>query len=148
MSRHRTGHRFQSLLQHGHAGVKPVAIAVEGVDSRGQAPRFRLALLGHPLDLLGLSHQLGRGDLVVAGTLERMGGEEGEDHRTDGGARPGAQLPKGAGAPCLVVSEDIGQPAWTVVGGHFGQLGVILRHSALTCSAPSSGAAAEEARDL
>src|SRR5689334_21463935 len=79
--RDRAGNRIQSLLQHGDAGVEPVAVRIERLD-RGRKPsRLVLAFLGEHLDLLRLPRHLSGGTLV-ASPPER--GLVGEDRESDG----------------------------------------------------------------
>ena len=108
------GHGIEPLLEDGNPRVKPVAIAVERVDGRGQTTAFVLAFPGRELKLLRLFQQVGRCGLFMPHADRRLVGDEGYNDRADRDGRPGSEPPERAPVKFVFLGEQAGKRAAAV----------------------------------
>jgi hypothetical protein len=108
LPRDRAGHGIKTLLQNGNPGVKPVAIAVERLDRRGQTPGFALAF---PRRDLCLSQEIGGRGLLAPQTDRGLIDDKGNDDGADRDHRPGSEPPEGSAIEFILVGEKSGKCA-------------------------------------
>ena len=99
------------MLQNGNPGVKPVAIAVERLDRRGQTSGFALGFPRRELSLLCLSQEIGGRGLLAPQTDRGLVGDKGNDDGADRDHRPGSEPPESSAIEFFLVGEKSGKRA-------------------------------------